>query len=52
MDSSARQAASERGPLMNIKHPLIAEALTVIGLIAAPFVLPHFGFSLTTINRS
>jgi branched-chain amino acid transport system permease protein len=36
---------------MNIKHPFIAEALTVIGLIAAPFVLPHFGFSLTTINR-
>jgi branched-chain amino acid transport system ATP-binding protein/branched-chain amino acid transport system permease protein len=36
---------------MNIKHPFIAEALTIIGLIAAPFVLPHFGFSLTTINR-
>jgi branched-chain amino acid transport system ATP-binding protein/branched-chain amino acid transport system permease protein len=51
MDSSARQAASERGPPMNIKHPFIAEALTVIGLIAAPFVLPHLGFSLTTINR-
>jgi branched-chain amino acid transport system permease protein len=51
MDSWARQAASERGPPMNIKHPFIAEALTIIGLIAAPFVLPHFGFSLTTINR-
>ena len=51
MDSWARQAASERGPRMNIKHPFIAEALTFIGLIAAPFVLPHFGFSLTTINR-
>jgi branched-chain amino acid transport system permease protein len=36
---------------MNIKHPFIAEALTVIALIAAPFVLPHLGFSLTTINR-
>ncbi|HEY3621627.1 MAG TPA: branched-chain amino acid ABC transporter ATP-binding protein/permease [Roseiarcus sp.] len=36
---------------MNIKHPFIAEALTVIALIAAPFVLPHVGFSLTTINR-
>jgi branched-chain amino acid transport system permease protein len=36
---------------MNIKRPFIAEALTVIGLIAAPFVLPHLGFSLTTINR-
>ena len=36
---------------MNLKHPFIAEALTVIALIAAPFVLPHLGFSLTTINR-
>ena len=36
---------------MNIKHPFIAEILTVIALIAAPFVLPHLGFSLTTINR-
>ena len=51
MDSSAWQAASERGPLMNIKHPLIAEILTVSVLFAAPFVLPHLGFSLTTINR-
>ena len=36
---------------MNIKHPFIAEILTVIALVAAPFVLPHLGFSLTTINR-
>jgi branched-chain amino acid transport system permease protein len=36
---------------MNIKHPFIAEILTVIALFAAPFVLPHLGFSLTTINR-
>ncbi|MBV9907339.1 MAG: ATP-binding cassette domain-containing protein, partial [Hyphomicrobiales bacterium] len=36
---------------MNIRHPLIAEILTIIALIAAPFVLPHLGFSLTTINR-
>ena len=36
---------------MNIKHPFIAEILTIIALIAAPFVLPHLGFSLTTINR-
>ena len=27
------------------------EALTLIGLIVAPFVLPHLGFSSTTINR-
>ncbi len=36
---------------MNIKHPFVAEILTVIALIAAPFVLPHLGLSLTTINR-
>src|SRR6204780_858865 len=36
---------------MNIKHPFIAEILTVIALVAAPFVLPHLGFSLTTVNR-
>ena len=36
---------------MTIRRPLIAEALTLIGLIAAPFVLPDLGFSPTTINR-
>ncbi len=36
---------------MTMKRPFIAEALTVVGLIAAPFVLPHLGFSPTTINR-
>jgi branched-chain amino acid transport system ATP-binding protein/branched-chain amino acid transport system permease protein len=36
---------------MTGKRPLITEALTVIGLIAAPFVLPHLGFAPTTINR-
>ena len=36
---------------MTFKRPLIAEALTLIGLIAAPFVLPHLGFSPPTINR-
>ena len=36
---------------MNIKHPFIAEILTIIALVAAPLVLPHLGFSLTTINR-
>ena len=33
------------------QRPLLTETLTVIGLIAAPFVLPHLGFSPTTINR-
>src|SRR5580698_5882815 len=33
------------------RHPILIEALTAIGLILVPFVLPHLGFSLTTINR-
>jgi branched-chain amino acid transport system permease protein len=33
------------------KRPYLVEALTAIGLIAAPFVLPLLGFSPTTINR-
>jgi branched-chain amino acid transport system permease protein len=36
---------------MNPKRPLLVEALTALGLIAAPFVLPHLGFAPTTINR-
>jgi branched-chain amino acid transport system permease protein len=51
MDFSAWRAASERGLSITMKRPLLAEALTVIGLIAAPFVLPHLGFSPTTVNR-
>jgi branched-chain amino acid transport system permease protein len=33
------------------RNPILVEALTAIGLILAPFVLPHLGFSPTTINR-
>ena len=33
------------------QNPLLVEILTAIALIAAPFVLPHLGFSPTTINR-
>jgi branched-chain amino acid transport system permease protein len=29
----------------------LVEALTLIGLVAAPYVLPHLGFAPTTINR-
>ncbi len=36
---------------MRGKRPLVVEALTAIGLVAVPFVLPHFGFAPTTINR-
>src|SRR5215813_825532 len=33
------------------QRPFLIEALTAIALIAAPFVLPYFGFTPTTINR-
>jgi len=33
------------------KRPFLVEALTAAGLIAAPFILPHLGFTPTTINR-
>jgi len=36
---------------MNRKNAFLIEALTAVGLIAAPFVLPHLGFAVTTINR-
>ena len=36
---------------MITNRPFVVEALTIVALIAAPFVLPHFGFALTTINR-
>src|ERR1043166_4707528 len=33
------------------QRPFLVEILTAIGLIAAPFVLPHLGFTPTTMNR-
>jgi len=33
------------------RRPLLVEALTAVALIATPFVLPHLGFTPTTINR-
>jgi branched-chain amino acid transport system permease protein len=33
------------------QHPYIVEVLTAAGLIAAPFVLPHLGFTPATVNR-
>ncbi|MDW6025950.1 branched-chain amino acid ABC transporter ATP-binding protein/permease [Mesorhizobium sp. BAC0120] len=36
---------------MNVKRPLLVEFLTAVALILVPFVLPHFGFSPSTINR-
>ena len=36
---------------MHNRRPFLTEALTAIGLIAAPFVLPHLGFAPNTVNR-
>ena len=36
---------------MRRQIPFLVEALTILGLAAAPFVLPHLGFSPATINR-
>src|SRR5215470_513402 len=33
------------------QRPFVVELLTAAGLIAAPFVLPYFGFTPTTFNR-
>ena len=33
------------------RRALVVEALTAIGLIAVPFVLPHLGFAPNTVNR-
>jgi branched-chain amino acid transport system permease protein len=33
------------------QRPFLIEALTAIGLIVTPFILPYFGFASTTINR-
>ncbi|MGY4448620.1 branched-chain amino acid transport system permease protein [Bradyrhizobium sp. i1.3.1] len=37
--------------LMLKQRPFLIETLTAIGLIAAPFVLPHLGFAPNTVNR-
>src|ERR1700749_834385 len=47
----APRAANERGHVMLKKRPLLIEALTAIGLVAAPFVLPLLGFAPNTVNR-
>jgi branched-chain amino acid transport system permease protein len=33
------------------KRPVLVEVCTAVALVAAPFVLPHLGFTPTTINR-
>ena len=37
---------------MQNQRPYLIETLTAIGLIAAPFVLPHLGFTPTSITNS
>ncbi|HTO61457.1 MAG TPA: branched-chain amino acid ABC transporter ATP-binding protein/permease [Bradyrhizobium sp.] len=36
---------------MRRQRPLVIETVTAVGLIAAPFVLPHLGFAPATVNR-
>ena len=36
---------------MSRQRPFMIEILTAIGLIAAPFILPHLGFAPTTMSR-
>jgi branched-chain amino acid transport system permease protein len=38
-------------PTLPRQRPFVVETLTLAGLVAAPFVLPHLGFAPTTINR-
>src|SRR5262249_56197644 len=46
-----RLAGNDCGSLM-IRQPIfLVEALTAIGLVLVPFVLPYLGFTPTTINR-
>src|SRR5690348_7206412 len=51
MACSACRDANERGPLMLKQRPFLIETLTAIGLLVAPFVLPHLGFAPNTVNR-
>ncbi|MDQ6681635.1 MAG: branched-chain amino acid ABC transporter permease, partial [Pseudomonadota bacterium] len=36
---------------MRIRRPFLLEALTAVGLIAAPFLLPYLDFAPNTVNR-
>jgi branched-chain amino acid transport system permease protein len=42
---------NEHDRLMRSQRPFVIEALTAIGLIAAPFVLPYLDFTPTTMSR-
>src|SRR5579863_7234454 len=51
MACSALPAANERDRVMFKQRPLVIEILTTVGLLAAPFILPHLGFTPTTMSR-
>jgi branched-chain amino acid transport system permease protein len=44
-------ANDEHRPLMSASRRYRAELLTALGLLIAPFVLPHLGFAPNTVNR-
>src|SRR6476661_4238985 len=47
----AHKAAVRNGFTMIKQRPFLVETLTAIGLILAPFILPHLGFAPNTVNR-
>jgi branched-chain amino acid transport system permease protein len=51
MGCSAPEGASKGGHLMLKQRRYLIELLTAVGLIVAPFVLPHLGFAPNTVNR-
>ncbi len=51
MGCLARRAAHRNGYIMIKQRPFLVETLTAIGLILAPFILPHLGFAPNTVNR-
>jgi branched-chain amino acid transport system permease protein len=51
MGCSAARVANDGGRLMFSQRRYLIEALTAVGLIAAPFVLPYLGFAPNTVNR-
>jgi branched-chain amino acid transport system ATP-binding protein/branched-chain amino acid transport system permease protein len=51
MGCSGPVAANEGERLMSGQRRYLIELLTAVGLIVAPFVLPHLGFAPNTVNR-
>jgi branched-chain amino acid transport system permease protein len=51
MGCSAPGVVNDGGKLMRTQRRYLVESLTAVGLIAAPFILPHLGFAPNTVNR-